>query len=118
MDNNLEVLFYEKQAEKFLQKKTDVARGVIELGQILKETREGLNNYKLFEQWLSDERVGFNRNMANRYIRIYNELGEQCSPNILDNISVRKLYSLASAPEEVNIRRQMEIISIWQLKKT
>ena len=39
--------------------------------------------------------------MANRYIRIYNELGEHCSPNILDNISVRKLYSLASAPDEI-----------------
>ena len=83
------------------QKKVEVARGVIELGKILKETRDGSNNYHEFEQWLDDERVGFTRNMANRYIRIYDELGEQCSPNLLDNISVRKLYTLASAPEEV-----------------
>lgn len=93
--------FFEVQAEKFYQKKVEVARGVIELGKILKETRDGANNYHEFEQWLDDERVGFTRNMANRYIRIYDELGEQCSPNLLDNISVRKLYTLASAPEEV-----------------
>ena len=93
--------FFEVQAEKFYQKKIEVARGVIELGKILKETRDGSNNYHEFEQWLDDERVGFTRNMANRYIRIYDELGEQCSPNLLDNISVRKLYTLASAPEEV-----------------
>lgn len=93
--------FFEVQAEKFYQKKVEVARGVIELGKILKETRDGSNNYHEFEQWLDDERVGFTRNMANRYIRIYDELGEQCSPNLLDNISVRKLYTLASAPEEV-----------------
>ena len=52
-------------------------------------------------KWLEDSRAGFNRQQANKYIRIYNELGEHCSPNILDNISVRKLYSLASAPEEI-----------------
>lgn len=92
--------FFEVQAEKFYQKKVEVARGVIELGKILKETRDGSNNYHEFEQWLDDERVGFTRNMANRYIRIYDELGLQCNP-ILDNLSMRKLYTLASAPEEV-----------------
>lgn len=51
-------------------------------------------------KWLDDERVGFTRNMANRYIRIYDELGEQCSPNLLDNISLNKLYTLALALEE------------------
>lgn len=92
--------FFEVQAEKFYQKKVEVARGVIELGKILKETRDGANNYHEFEQWLDDERVGFNRQQANKYIRIYDELGLQCNP-ILDNLSMRKLYTLASAPEEV-----------------
>ena len=92
--------FFEVQAEKFYQKKVEVARGVIELGKILKETRDGSNNYHEFEQWLDDERVGFNRQQANKYIRIYDELGLQCNP-ILDNLSMRKLYTLASAPEEV-----------------
>lgn len=101
MDNEVSNTFFEVQAEKFYQKKVEVARGVIELGQILKETRDGLSDYHKFEQWLDDERVGFTRNMANRYIRIYDELGEQCSPNLLNNISVRKLYTLASAPDEV-----------------
>lgn len=38
--------------------------------------------------------------MANKYMRIYDELELQCNP-ILDNLSMRKLYTLASAPEEV-----------------
>lgn len=100
MDNELSNTFFEVQAEKFYQKKVEVARGVIELGQILKETREGLNNYKLFEQWLEDERVKFGRRMANKYIRIYEELGTTNS-QVFDSVSINKLYSLASAPEEV-----------------
>lgn len=100
MDNEVSNTFYEVQAEKFYQKKVEVARGVIELGQILKETREGLKDYHKFEQWLEDERVGFNRQQANKYIRISEELGLHCNP-ILDNLSMRKLYALASAPEEV-----------------
>lgn len=51
-------------------------------------------------KWLEDKRVNFKRNTANRYIKIYDELGLQCNP-ILDNLSMRKLYTLASAPEEV-----------------
>lgn len=92
--------FFEVQAEKFYQKKVEVARGVIELGQILKETRDGSNNYHEFEQWLDDERVGFKRRTANKYIQIYDELGHTMTP-ILDNLSLNKLYTLASAPEEV-----------------
>ena len=92
--------FYEVQAEKFYQKKVEVARGVIELGQILKETRDGLNDYHKFEQWLEDERVKFGRRMANKYIRIYEELGTTDS-RVFDSVSINKLYTLASAPEEV-----------------
>lgn len=93
--------FFEVQAEKFYQKKVEVARGVIELGQILKETREGLNNYHKFDQWLEDKRVNFKRNTANRYIKIYEELGDSINRGIIDSLSLNKLYTLASAPEEV-----------------
>lgn len=102
MDNNLEVLFYEKQAEKFLQKKTDVARGVIELGQILIETKEKLPHGSWIK-WLEDSRVGFNRSQASKYMKIAeNFKGEMfTSSKHLDNLSLNKLYSLASAPEEI-----------------
>lgn len=92
--------FFEVQAEKFYQKKVEVARGVIELGQILKETRDGANNYHDFEQWLDDRRVNFKRHQANKYIKIYEELGLTES-RIFDDLSLNKLYTLASAPEEV-----------------
>lgn len=100
MDNEVSNTFYEVQAEKFYQKKVEVARGVIELGQILKETRDGLNDYHKFEQWLKDKRVNFKRHQANKYIKIYEELGLTES-RIFDDLSLNKLYTLASAPEEV-----------------
>lgn len=100
MNTELSNTFYEVQAEKFYQKKVEVARGVIELGQILKETRDGLNDYHKFEQWLEDERVKFGRRMANKYIRIYEELGTTDS-RVFDSVSINKLYTLASASEEV-----------------
>lgn len=100
MDNEVSNTFYEVQAEKFHQKKVEVARGVIELGQILKETREGFNDYRKFEQWLNDKRVNFKRHQANKYIKIYEELGLGES-RIFDDLSLNKLYTLASAPEEV-----------------
>lgn len=93
--------FFEVQAEKFYQKKVEVARGVIELGKILKETRDGSNNYHEFDQWLEDKRVNFKRNTANRYIKIYEELGDSINRGIIDSLSLNKLYTLASAPEEV-----------------
>lgn len=100
MDNNLEVLFYEKQAEKFLQKKTDVARGVIELGQILIDTKKGLQHGQWIK-WLEDSRVGFTRGNANRYMKIAQELGNVAHHATFDQLSLNKLYSLTSAPEEV-----------------
>ena len=102
MDNNLEVLFYEKQAEKFLQKKTDVARGVIELGKILIETKEKLPHGSWIK-WLEDSRVGFTRKQAAKYMRISEELGDLNVTHqvTFDTLSLNKLYSLASAPEEV-----------------
>ena len=71
-------------------------------------------------KWLEDSRVGFNRSQASKYMKIAeNFKGEMfTSSKHLDNLSLNKLYSLASAPEEINIRWQIEIISIWQLKKT
>ena len=38
--------------------------------------------------------------MANKYIRIYEELGTTNS-RVFDSVSINKLYTLASAPEEV-----------------
>ena len=89
-------------AEKFLQKKTDVARGVIELGKILVETKEKLPHGSWIK-WLEDSRVGFTRKQAAKYMRIAEELGDS---NVtyqvtFDQLSLNKLYSLASAPEEV-----------------
>ena len=102
MDNEVSNTFFEVQAEKFYQKKVEVARGVIELGQILKETRDGLNDYHKFEQWLQDKRVGFKRVQACKYIKIYEELGDSYTTSVrLDDLSLNKLYTLASAPEEV-----------------
>ena len=85
------------------QKKVEVARGVIELGKILKETKEGLNTEQ-FIQWLSDSRVGFKKSQAYKYIKIaneYNDIFSTSDGKILNQLSVNKLFELASAPEEV-----------------
>ncbi len=94
--------FFEVQAEKFYQKKVEVARGVIELGQILKETKEKMTRPE-FLKWLDDNRVSFQERTANKYIKIAKEFGEDFGHGmtILDNLSLNKLYALASAPEEV-----------------
>lgn len=92
--------FFEVQAEKFYQKKVEVARGVIELGQILIETKEKLPHGSWIK-WLEDSRVGFNRNQANKYIKIANELSNVSYRDTFDQLSLNKLYTLASAPEEV-----------------
>lgn len=92
--------FFEVQAEKFYQKKVEVARGVIELGQILIETKEKLPHGSWIK-WLEDSRVGFTERNAQRYMKIARELGEDFSHTLLDNLSLRKLYTLASATEEV-----------------
>lgn len=52
-------------------------------------------------KWLEDKRVNFKRNTANRYIKIYEELGDSINRGIIDSLSLNKLYTLASAPEEV-----------------
>lgn len=93
--------FFEVQAEKFYQKKVEVARGVIELGQILIDTKKKLSHGSWIK-WLEDSRVGFSVQMANKYVRIARELGQiETSGFNLDVISLNKLYTLASAPEEV-----------------
>lgn len=92
--------FFEVQAEKFYQKKVEVARGVIELGQILIDTKEKLPHGSWIK-WLEDSRVGFNRNQANKYIKIANELSNVSYRDTFDQLSLNKLYTLASAPEEV-----------------
>lgn len=82
------------------QKKVEVARGVIELGQILIDTKEKLPHGSWIK-WLEDSRVGFTDRMARKYMKITRELGEAFSHTLLDNLSLNKLYTLASAPEEV-----------------
>ena len=89
-------------AEKFLQKKIDVARGVIELGKILVETKEKLPHGSWIK-WLEDSRVNFKDSQARKYMKIYKELGNNVtvSNDLIDNLAINKLYTLASAPEEV-----------------
>lgn len=82
------------------QKKVEVARGVIELGQILIETKEKLPHGSWIK-WLEDSRVGFNRNQANKYIKIAKELSNVSYRDTFDQLSLNKLYTLASAPEEI-----------------
>lgn len=94
---NLE-LFKEVQAEKFYQKKVDVANGVMEMGKILCETKEKLPHGEWIP-WLEDSRVGFSISSANKYMKIYNNLKDEIR-NGVTNLNVRKLYELASAPEE------------------
>lgn len=98
---NLET-FKEVQAEKFYQKKVDVANGVMELGKILCETKDKLPHGEWL-QWLEDSRVGFKERNAQRYMRIYNELGKnemRHDMSYLNELNLNKLYELASAPEE------------------
>lgn len=54
-------------------------------------------------KWLEDSRVGFNRSQASKYMKIAeNFKGEMfTSSKHLDNLSLNKLYSLASAPDEI-----------------
>lgn len=92
--------FFEVQAEKFYQKKVEVARGVIELGQILIETKEKLPHGSWIK-WLEDSRVGFTERNAQRYMKIANDPQIRHGMSVLDNLSLNKLYTLASAPEEV-----------------
>lgn len=77
-------------------------KGVIELGQILIDTKEGLQHGQWIK-WLEDSRVRFTRGNANRYMKIARELGDQIpTSNVnLNLLSVNKLFVLASAPEEV-----------------
>ena len=98
---NLET-FKEVQAEKFYQKKVDVANGVMELGKILCETKDKLPHGEWIK-WLEDSRVGFKERNAQRYMRIYNELGKnemRHDMSYLNELNLNKLYELASAPEE------------------
>lgn len=94
--------FFEVQAEKFYQKKVEVARGVIELGQILIDTKEKLPHGSWIK-WLEDSRVGFSIQNANKYMKIANDpqITHGVSNFDINSLSLRKLYTLASAPEEV-----------------
>lgn len=92
--------FFEVQAEKFYQKKVEVARGVIELGQILIETKEKLPHGSWIK-WLEDSRVGFKDSTARKYMKIAKEFEEDFGHTVLDSLSLNKLYTLALAPEEV-----------------
>ena len=100
MDNEVSNTFYEVQAEKFYQKKVEVARGVIELGQILRETKDKLPHGSWIN-WLKDSRVNFTERQAQKYMKIARELGDTNHRFIFDQLSMSKLYTLVLAPEEV-----------------
>lgn len=96
--------FFEVQAEKFYQKKVEVARGVIELGQILIETKKGFKGVKgAWTKWIQDGRVNMKETQVRKYMTIARELEQQnnTSSVVLSQLSVNKLFELASAPEEV-----------------
>lgn len=92
--------FFEVQAEKFYQKKVEVARGVIELGQILIDTKKKMTHGSWIK-WLEDSRVGFTDSNARRYMAIAKDPQIVNGVHVLNDVSLRKLYTLASAPEEV-----------------
>lgn len=100
MDNEVSNTFYEVQAEKFHQKKVEVARGVIELGKILIETKEGLPHGEWLK-FLNDDRVQFSSRTAQRYMKIAKDPQIVHGMNVLDSLSLNKLYTLALAPDEV-----------------
>lgn len=52
-------------------------------------------------KWLEDSRVSFKPNQAQRYMRITRELGNTSYREVFDQLSLNRLYTLASAPEEV-----------------
>ena len=55
-------------------------------------------------KWLEDSRVGFKKSQAYKYIKIaneYNDIFSTSDGKILNQLSVNKLFELASAPEEV-----------------
>lgn len=96
--------FFEVQAEKFYQKKVEVARGVIELGQILIDTKKGFKGNKgAWTKWIQDGRVNMKETQVRKYMTIARELEQQnnTSSVVLSQLSVNKLFELASAPEEV-----------------
>lgn len=94
--------FFEVQAEKFYQKKVEVARGVIELGQILIDTKKGFKGTKgEWTRWLEDGRVNFGERQAQKYMKITRELGKTELKFGFDTLTIDTLYKLASAPEEV-----------------
>ena len=113
MNTELSNTFYEVQAEKFYQKKVEVARGVIELGQILIETKAKLPHGSWIK-WLEDERVNFTDRTARNYMertKFYNsecdrlklDKTETCFhfEDVLNEITHREFQTLKSAPEEV-----------------
>lgn len=102
MNTELSNTFYEVQAEKFYQKKVEVARGVIELGQILIDTKEGFRGDKgAWTNWLKDGRVNFGERQAQKYMKITRELGKTELEFGFDSLAIDTLYKLASAPDEV-----------------
>lgn len=52
-------------------------------------------------KWLEDSRVGFKDSTARKYMKIAKDPQIRHGMSYLDNLSLNKLYTLASAPEEV-----------------
>lgn len=71
-----------------------------DLGQILIDTKEGLQHGQWIK-WLEDSRVGFTDRNARRYMTIARDPQIVNGVHVLNDLSLRKLYSLASAPEEI-----------------
>lgn len=72
-----------------------------DLGQILIDTKEGLQHGQWIK-WLEDSRVGFGLEQARKYMRITEQLGDiPTSSWNMNDLSINKLFKLASAPEEI-----------------
>ena len=61
-----------------------------------------MSNKITWIKWLEDSRVGFTRKQAAKYMRIAEELGylNVTHQVTFDNLSLNKLYSLASSGAE------------------
>lgn len=63
-------------------------------------------------KWLEDSRVGFTERQSQKYMKITRELGNTNHRFVFDQLSLNKLYTLASAPEEVKRRVLIKLTTI------
>ena len=60
-----------------------------------------MSNKITWIKWLEDSRVGFTDSNARRYMTIARDPQIVNGVHVLNDLSLRKLYSLASAPDEI-----------------